>query len=105
MDESLDSKRRHGAKAERPELRADRRPARGRPLLIRGAGGVKERWQLRSGPSCRCSVQLDELARVFPAGRHLGESSLYLPSVGQGRSPPRCLRAAGRLLPRLSRTQ
>ena len=57
--------------------------------------------------------ELDELARVFPAGerplpilsgqdamtsaglavlrparRHLGESSLYLPSVGQGRKSP-----------------
>ena len=67
MDESLELEAEARAKAEgRSCVPTEGRPG-GRPLLIRGAGGVKERWQLRSGPSCRCSAQLDELARVFPA--------------------------------------
>ena len=57
MDESLDSEAEARSEGRRPELRADRGRPGGRPLLIRGAGGVKERWQLRSGPSCRCSAR------------------------------------------------
>ena len=64
MDESLDSAEAR-SEGRRPELRADRGPARGRPLLIRGAGGVQRRWQLRSGPSCRCSSSMS--SHVFPA--------------------------------------
>ena len=58
MDESLDSEAEARAKAEGRSCVPTEEPAgRGRPLLIRGAGGVKERWQLRSGPSCRCSAR------------------------------------------------
>ena len=62
MDESLDSEAEARSEGRRPELRADRGPARGRPLLIRGAGGVQRRWQLRSGPSCRCSSSMSSHA-------------------------------------------
>ena len=56
MDESLDSKRRHGRRP-KAGLRADRRKGPGAGLFNKSAGGVKERWQLRSGPSCRCSAR------------------------------------------------
>ena len=62
MDESLDSEAEARSEGRRPELRADRGPARGWPLLIRGAGGVQRRWQLRSGPSCRCSSSMSSHA-------------------------------------------
>ena len=65
MDESLDSEAEARSEGRRPELRADRGRPGGRPLLIRGAGGVKkvaaEEW------SQLPLFELDELARVFPA--------------------------------------
>ena len=62
MDESLDSEAEARAKAEgRSCVPTEGQPG-GRPLLIRGAGGVKERWQLRSGPSCRCSSSMSSHA-------------------------------------------
>ena len=57
MDESLDSEAEARSEGRRPELRADRGPARGLASSNKRRRRRQRRWQLRSGPSCRCSAR------------------------------------------------